>query len=69
MIAPDPLQRPTPSSPLPPLPLPPGVRSRQIEGGWHLNLFRWNTLGGPRIEIAGDPTPVELSPDGPKWGL
>lgn len=44
-------------------------RSRQIAGGWHLNLFRWNALGGPKVEIAGDPMPVELTPDGPKWGL
>ena len=44
-------------------------RSRQIPGGWHLNLFRWNALGGPRVKIAGDPIPVELTADGPKWGL
>lgn len=44
-------------------------RSRQIAGGWHLNLFRWNDLGGPKVEIVGDPMPVELTADGPKWGL
>lgn len=44
-------------------------RSRQIKGGWHLNLFHWNALGGPKVEIAGDPLPVVLTADGPKWGL
>lgn len=44
-------------------------RSRQIKGGWHLNLFRWNALGGPKVELAGDPVPVALSEGGPKWGL
>jgi hypothetical protein len=44
-------------------------RSRQIAGGWHLNLFRWNELGGPKVEIAGNPVPGVLTADGPKWGL
>jgi RES domain-containing protein len=44
-------------------------RSRMIPGGWHLNLFRWNDLGGPTIEICGEPMPIELSKNGPKWGL
>lgn len=44
-------------------------RSRQIPGGWHLNLFRWNGLGGPTVEICGDPVAIKLSDDGPKWGL
>ncbi len=44
-------------------------RSRQIEGGWHLNLFRWNALGGPTVEVCGAPMPFELSARGPTWGL
>lgn len=43
--------------------------SRMIPGGWHLNLFRWNGLGGPTIQICGDPVEIKLSSDGPKWGL
>ena len=26
-------------------------RSRQIAGGWHVVLFRWNGLGGPQITV------------------
>ncbi|MCX9147580.1 RES family NAD+ phosphorylase [Erythrobacter sp. WG] len=44
-------------------------RSRMIPGGWHLNLFRWNDLGGPQEEICGDPVAIRLTADGPKWGL
>ncbi|WP_438278298.1 RES family NAD+ phosphorylase [Nitrobacter sp.] len=44
-------------------------RSRMIPGGWHVNLFRWNGLGGPSVEVAGDPVAIQLSTDGPKWGL
>ncbi|MDK4740873.1 RES domain-containing protein [Rhizobium sp. CNPSo 3464] len=44
-------------------------RSRMIPGGWHLNLFRWNALGGPSVEVSGDPVEITLSEDGPKWGL
>lgn len=44
-------------------------RSRLIPGGWHLNLFRWNSLGGPSIQVCGDPVQIKLSADGPKWGL
>ncbi|TCR91605.1 RES family NAD+ phosphorylase [Rhizobium sp. BK376] len=44
-------------------------RSRMIPGGWHLNLFRWNELGGPCVEVCGDPVEIILTPDGPKWGL
>lgn len=29
-------------------------RSRQIAGGWHVVLFRWNQLGGPRISVVGN---------------
>ena len=28
------------------------LRSRQIIGGWHVILFRWNALGGPRTSVA-----------------
>ena len=44
-------------------------RSRLIPAGWHLNLFRWNALGGPTVRVAGDPVEIRLSKDGPKWGL
>lgn len=44
-------------------------RSRLIPGGWHLNLFRWNGLGGPSVEVCGDPVGIRLSENGPKWGL
>lgn len=43
--------------------------SRMIPGGWHLNLFRWNELGGPVVEICGDPVEINLTADGQKWGL
>ena len=43
--------------------------SRTIPGGWHLNLFHWNELGGPSVEIVGDPIAIRLSAEGPKWGL
>ena len=44
-------------------------RSRMIPGGWHVNLFRWNGLGGPFVAICGNPVPIHLSAHGPKWGL
>jgi hypothetical protein len=43
--------------------------SRMIPGGWHLNLFYWNELGGPSVSVCGEPVPITLSADGPKWGL
>ncbi|KTR04447.1 hypothetical protein NS365_15235 [Aureimonas ureilytica] len=44
-------------------------RSRQIPGGWHLNLFRWNTPDAPTVIVAGEPQPIRLSEGGPVWGL
>ena len=44
-------------------------RSRMIPGGWHVNVFRWNELGGPSITVCGEPVAICLSADGPKWGL
>ncbi len=44
-------------------------RSRMIPGGWHLNLFRWNELGGPSIEVCGEPIEIKLSESGLKWSL
>ncbi|MDE1992545.1 MAG: RES family NAD+ phosphorylase [Rhizobiaceae bacterium] len=44
-------------------------RSRFIPGGWHLNLFRWNELGGPSIKVCGDPVEIVLAEDGAKWSL
>lgn len=42
-------------------------RSRQIPGGWHLNLFRWNEFGGPFVRVDGDPMEVRLSEGGRGW--
>jgi RES domain-containing protein len=44
-------------------------RSRMISGGWHLNLFRWNELGGPSVKVCGEPIEITLSGDDVKWGL
>ncbi len=44
-------------------------RSRMIPGGWHVNLFRWNELGGPVVSVCGEPIEIHLSKDGPHWGL
>jgi hypothetical protein len=44
-------------------------RSRIIPDGWHVTLFRWNDLGGPSISVCGEPVAIDLSVDGPKWGL
>jgi hypothetical protein len=41
-------------------------RSRQITDGWHLNLFRWNELGGPSVSVCGDPVPIRLTATGAK---
>lgn len=43
--------------------------SRNIPGGWHLDLFRWNGLGGPRVEVVGDAMAIRLSANGGKWDL
>lgn len=43
--------------------------SRNIPGGWHLDLFRWNDLGGPKVEVAGEPVEIRLSATGGKWDL
>lgn len=34
--------------------------SRNIPGGWHLNLFKWNTADGPQVIVAGRPKEVFL---------
>jgi RES domain-containing protein len=44
-------------------------RSRQIPGGWHVNLFRWNDLGGPSVHVCGDPIDIALSDNASKWEL
>ncbi|HET6605617.1 MAG TPA: RES domain-containing protein, partial [Rhodopila sp.] len=28
--------------------------SRTMPGAWHLNLFRWNGLGGPSVTVCGE---------------
>jgi RES domain len=33
-------------------------RSRMIPGGWHVNLFRWNDLGGPSAARHYPPNPA-----------
>lgn len=42
-------------------------RSRQIPGGWHLNLFRWNEFGGPSVRVDGESMEVRLTKDGTGW--
>jgi RES domain-containing protein len=44
-------------------------RSRMIPGGWHVNLFTWNVPGAPSVVVCGEPIPIRLSSDGPKWSL
>ena len=44
-------------------------RSRKISGGWHVTLFRWNVLGGPTVQVCGEPLPIALSRNGTKWSL
>lgn len=44
-------------------------RSRMIPGGWHLNLFRWNELGGPTVEVCGPAIDIKLSESGQLWSL
>jgi RES domain-containing protein len=44
-------------------------RSRMIPGGWHLNLFRWNALGGPEVRVCGEAVAIRLTDGGVKWGL
>jgi len=33
-------------------------RSRLRPGAWHATLFRWNALGGPRVQLDGDAEPT-----------
>lgn len=42
-------------------------RSRKIPGGWHLNLFRWNDRGGPKVDVCGDPVRVFWANDALQW--
>jgi RES domain-containing protein len=42
-------------------------RSRGITGGWHVTLFRWNALGGPKVKVAGDPMPADYSASRARW--
>ena len=41
--------------------------SRHIPQGWHLNLFRWNDMGGPQVKVIGEPTEVHPKTHGAKW--
>lgn len=43
-------------------------RSRHIPGGWHVILFRWNELGGPAVQVCGEPTPAVLTDSANHWG-
>jgi RES domain-containing protein len=38
--------------------------SRTMPGAWHLNLFRWNGLGGPSVTVCGEAVPISLLPEG-----
>jgi RES domain-containing protein len=38
--------------------------SRNMPGAWHLNLFRWNALGGPPVTVCGEAVPISLLSDG-----
>ena len=40
--------------------------SRSIPGGWHLDLFRWNTPGDPQVTRAGKHVAVTLRADDPQ---
>jgi RES domain-containing protein len=42
-------------------------RSRGITGGWHVTLFRWNDLGGPKVEIAGSPIEIRYEDARNRW--
>ena len=33
-------------------------RSRLRPGAWHVALFHWNALGGPRVELDGAAEPI-----------
>lgn len=43
-------------------------RSRQIPGGWHVTLFRWNVAGAPSVSVAGPPFAAILSDSDQHWG-
>ena len=43
-------------------------RSRHIQEGWHVTLFRWNATGAPTLGVAGDPFPAILSGSDQHWG-
>lgn len=43
--------------------------SRMIAGGWHRDLFRWNDLGGPTVEVCGPAIEIKLSDSAAKWSL
>ena len=36
-------------------------RSRGIDGGWHVALFRWNTPDAPTVTVAGAPLPCDYA--------
>jgi hypothetical protein len=42
-------------------------RSRGIVGGWHIALFRWNALGGPAVNVAGEPVPACYEEARSRW--
>lgn len=41
--------------------------SRGIAGGWHVALFRWNELGGPKVSVCGDPIPCNYAESRARW--
>lgn len=41
--------------------------SRGIACGWHVALFRWNELGGPKVKVCGEPIPCNYSESRARW--
>jgi RES domain-containing protein len=42
-------------------------RSRGIIDGWHVTLFRWNGLNGPKVRVAGDPIAADYPASRARW--
>jgi RES domain-containing protein len=42
-------------------------RSRGITGGWHVALFRWNALGGPKVRVVGEPVVADYQAARARW--
>jgi RES domain-containing protein len=42
-------------------------RSRGIIDGWHVALFWWNELGGPKVRVVGAPVPADYAASRSRW--